>query len=350
MPQSARPRLAVLIPAHNEALGIGVTLRALLPQLLPGDRVVVVADNCSDDTAAVVRAAGAEAVERHDTSHRGKGYALDFGVRHLEHDPPEMVIIVDADCEVELDVIDRLARESAALGRPVQAMYLMRAPKVPSPMALIAAFAWTMRSEVRPLGSFRLGLPCHLMGTGMAFPWALLRDTPMASGHIVEDMKLGVELARAGLPATFCPEAVVWSEFPANQEGTRTQRKRWEHGHLGMIADEAPKLLFEGLRGKGRGLIVLAADMAVPPLAFFTLLSAIHALWSGAALPLAAATLLGVAFGTSIMLAWWRFGRDTLPFGTLLLALAYALRKIPLYIGFFIRRQAEWVRSKRDGE
>jgi cellulose synthase/poly-beta-1,6-N-acetylglucosamine synthase-like glycosyltransferase len=69
--------VAVLIPAHNESAGIEATLRCLQAQLRAGDRVLVVADNCDDDTAAVARDAGAEVIERIDAIHRGKGFALD---------------------------------------------------------------------------------------------------------------------------------------------------------------------------------------------------------------------------------------------------------------------------------
>jgi cellulose synthase/poly-beta-1,6-N-acetylglucosamine synthase-like glycosyltransferase len=97
-PGGYRPSIAVLVPAHNEAAGIGATLRSIRAQLQHGDRVLVVADNCIDDTAAAASAAGAETIERHDPARRGKGYALDFGVRYLTLAPPEVVIIVDADC------------------------------------------------------------------------------------------------------------------------------------------------------------------------------------------------------------------------------------------------------------
>lgn len=60
----------------------------------------MVADNCTDDTARLASAAGAEVIERHDALLRGKGYALDFGVRHLAQQPPDVVIVVDADCQV----------------------------------------------------------------------------------------------------------------------------------------------------------------------------------------------------------------------------------------------------------
>src|SRR3954467_13756120 len=72
-----RPKLAVLIPAHNEQFAIGKTLASVCRQLVSGDRLVVVADNCTDQTAAVARRQGAEVTVRSDSFHRGKGYALD---------------------------------------------------------------------------------------------------------------------------------------------------------------------------------------------------------------------------------------------------------------------------------
>src|SRR4051812_30963422 len=93
----ARPSIAVLVPAHDEHDTISSSITALLGQLHRGDRLLVVADNCSDDTAALARQAGAEVIERHDLVRRGKGFALDFGVEHLARDPREIVVIVDAD-------------------------------------------------------------------------------------------------------------------------------------------------------------------------------------------------------------------------------------------------------------
>ncbi|HEV7136313.1 MAG TPA: glycosyltransferase family 2 protein, partial [Steroidobacteraceae bacterium] len=202
-----RPSLAIVVPAHNEAGLIAGTIRAILPQLLAIDRLIVVADNCSDETAAVAGAAGAQVLVRNDSTRRGKGYALDFGVRHLTADPPEVVLIVDADCRVEEGCVDRLARVCAASRRPVQALDLMHARADAGLTGRIAAFAWILKNQARPIGLGRLGLPCQLMGTGMAFPWECIARADLASGHIVEDLKLGIELALEGSPALFCPEA-----------------------------------------------------------------------------------------------------------------------------------------------
>jgi glycosyltransferase involved in cell wall biosynthesis len=120
---ASQPRIDVLVPAHNEAAGIGATLKTLLPQLTAQNRLVVIADNCDDETA-VARAIGATVIERHEPDRRGKGYALDYGLQFIAAEPPEVVVVVDADCIVHPSTIDRLACLAVAQKRPVQATYL----------------------------------------------------------------------------------------------------------------------------------------------------------------------------------------------------------------------------------
>jgi cellulose synthase/poly-beta-1,6-N-acetylglucosamine synthase-like glycosyltransferase len=352
-----RPRIAVLVPAHNESSGVGATIANLQAQLVPGDRILVVADNCSDDTADAVRRAGADVCERFDANLRGKGYALDFGVRRLAEDPPEVVIVVDADCFVGPGALDRLARTALQTDRPVQGNYEIETPGKRGPMKKIAEFAYTVKSLVRPLGFYRLGLPGQLFGTGMALTWKMISTATLANGNIVEDMKLGTDLARAGHPPLFCAQAVVRSSFPASDDGTKIQRTRWEHGHMNMILSEAPKLLLEGITKGRMALIGMALDMSVPPLAFLsllvmgmTVLSLLFALISGAAGPLVMAVVIVCAMGAAILLSWWRYGRQTLSALDLLMAVGYVFWKLPLYLKFFGGRQKEWVRAKRDDE
>ena len=350
-----RPRVAVLMPAHNESSIIVASINSLLPQLQTGDRLLVVADNCSDDTAALARAAGAEVVERSHAQQFGKGYALDFGVRHLAADPPEVMIIVDADCQVGEGAIARLAIACIASGRPAQALYLMHAPEGSGLKVRIAEFAWRVKNLVRPVGWARLGLPCQLMGSGMAFAWQDIGLINLASGHIVEDLQMGLDFCRSGKPPLFCPAAHVSSYFPRSDEGLNTQRTRWEHGHLGVILSDAPKLLVESLRTGNRQLLGMTLDLLVPPLALLALttvaafalswgLFALAGLWVLALLASLAVLLLTVA----ILLAWSQFGREVIAFTSLLCAPLYALKKIPVYLGFILKRQVEWVRSKRD--
>ena len=69
----------------------------------------------------------------------------------------------------------------------------------------VREFAWRVKNWVRPLGLSSLGLPCQLMGTGMAFPWEVIADARLATGSLAEDLKLGLELAANGHPPVFCP-------------------------------------------------------------------------------------------------------------------------------------------------
>ncbi|TLP65273.1 MULTISPECIES: glycosyltransferase family 2 protein [Pseudomonas] len=358
-PVAAGPRgpVAVLVPAHDEAAVIRTTLASITPQLREGDRLLVVADNCADDTAALARAFGAEVVERNDTQHRGKGYALDHGVRYLAADAPQVLVIIDADCQVGEGAIERLARCCLASARPVQALYLMHAPPGAGLRVLVAEFAWRVKNLVRPRGWARLGLPCQLMGAGMAFLWQDLAKVELASGHLVEDLKLGLDFCRHAKPPLFCPEARVSSQFPSSDEGLTSQRTRWEHGHLGVVLADAPGLLLGALvRGNGR-LLAMAIDLMVPPLALLALVQfgvlllcwlagLIFGVWGPAWLAAAALALLVVA----VVVAWARFAREQIAFSVLLYAPFYAAKKIPLYVSFLVRRQVEWVRSKRDDQ
>lgn len=352
-----RPRVAVVVPAHNEAQGIATTISSIREQLRDGDRILIVADNCSDETAAIALAAGALVLERSNVAQRGKGYALDYGVQHLALSPPDIVIMIDADCTLTPESIDRLAHLAMTTQRPVQSLDLMQARKNAGLKMRIAEFAWIVKNQVRPLGFHRLGLPCQLMGTGMAFPWTLIRDAVLANGNLAEDMQLGIEMARRDAAPIFCPDACVISYFPVGEEAARLQRTRWEHGHMGMILNEGLPLLMQGLMTRNRMLIALALDMCVPPVALLTFatftlfiiaLLAYFAFGFVTPLLLASASLFGLTL--AVLLAWQRFGRHVVSLNDLFSTLTYVFWKLPLYLKFFVSRQIEWVRAKRDAE
>ena len=351
----SRPRVAVLVPAHNESAALLPTIDDIKAQLRPGDRLLVVADNCSDDTRAVAAAAGAEVVARNDPGRIGKGYALDFGLRHLGAAAPAIVIIVDADCRLGDRTIDRLATVCAMTRRPVQALDLMTAPEGSAINLQVAEFAWRVKNWVRPLGLGALGLPCQLMGTGMAFPWDVIRSAELASGRIVEDLRLGLDLAVAGRPPLFCPSAVVTSYFPASAEGSDSQRQRWEHGHIDMILTAVPQFLGLAIARGNWALLALTLDMAVPPLSLLGMLvvgmfavagaAGLFGL-SSAALTISTASVL--AFMLAAFLAWLKCGRDVLPPGAVLSIPHYALGKLALYYQILAGKlDAHWIRTDR---
>jgi cellulose synthase/poly-beta-1,6-N-acetylglucosamine synthase-like glycosyltransferase len=350
-----RPALAVIMPARNEEAIIAATLRALIPQLRESDRVIVVADNCSDGTAALAAAEGAQVIVRNDPLRRGKGYALDYAVRQLAAAPPEIIVVLDADCRIESGSLALLAAACKRARRPVQARYLMQTPPHAGVLMRIAAFAWIVKTYVRPLGMHRLGLPCQLMGTGMAFPWSCISTVRLATALTADDLKLGIDLAVAGTAPLFCPQASVRSSFPESNEGLHGQRLRWEHGHLDVALQHGPRLLARAIATRNIALLALGLDLCVPPLALLLLLVA--ALWCGSALVfLASGAWLALALGTvaillllvSVLLARNRYARRVISLRDLAWAGVYALWKIPLYARFLRTRQSDWVASKRD--
>lgn len=349
-----RPPVAILVPAHDEASGIVETVRALREQLRAGDRLLVVADNCTDDTASLAALAGAEVVVRADPSRRGKGFALDFGIRHLAAVPPDVVIIVDADCRMTAGSVDHLAA-AASTGRPAQALYLMSAPEGGDVRLQVAELAFLVKNLVRPAGLQRLGFGCQLTGSGMAFPWPVISAANLAHGSLVEDMQLGVDLALAGTPAQFCPQARIDSEFPQTAAGIASQRTRWEEGHLGMIA-RALKLVPRAVAKRSVDALALLLDIMVPPLTLLLALS-VFGLAATALLtvslglaPLALwiALINCLLVGAAISVAWYRFGREVLQVRRLLSVPGYVLSKLRLYKALGGgKRSAGWVRTDR---
>jgi cellulose synthase/poly-beta-1,6-N-acetylglucosamine synthase-like glycosyltransferase len=348
-------RTTVLIPAHNEGTGILPTIRDVQAQLGPNDRILVVADNCTDDTAAIAQAAGVEVTVRADPARRGKGYALEYGVQHLGLNPPDVVVIVDADCRLGENALRHLSVRAMVSGRPVQALYLMLAPENAPRGRGVNLFAWRVKNWIRPLGMGLIGLPTQLVGTGMAFPLSLLLDRDLGNSRLAEDTALGIALASERYPPLFMSEARIHSHFPVSQTVGEQQRQRWEKGHLDNIVDLIPGALAKSLRDRNLGLAALAIDMAVPPLSLLVLFTAFCEILGGtafglgaspAALAIPSLSILLLVLGTA--LAWIAVGRDVLPLRELFRLPLHAIQKLSFYHKIASgKATSAWIRTDR---
>ena len=354
---AARPRIAVLMPAHNEEFGIDASLQSVLPQLLPGDRMLVVADNCSDDTVGVARTRGVEVIERRSELERGKGYALDFGLNHLQSDPPEVVLFMDSDCVLHDGSVEALARQVQVSGRAAQAIYLLTRPLDSHPREAVSALAFLVKNLVRPRGLHRLGLPCLLTGAGMALPWEHARAMRMASGNIVEDLQLGIDLAESGHAPRLCPDAFVTGELPAQRQAAIGQRRRWEHGYLQTAIRTSPRLAIHSIERLSIDLLGYALELSVPPLVLLMLSLAMSAFLCAIAAVVGASWLPAIVLGSGlcgvvgcVALSWFRFGRTRVPAIALLGCPAYLLSKLPMYASFAFERETRWIRTGRANE
>jgi cellulose synthase/poly-beta-1,6-N-acetylglucosamine synthase-like glycosyltransferase len=349
-----RPTIAVLVPAHDEAEGIAGTVQHLHRSLAAGDQLLVIADNCSDRTAALARASGAGVLVRQENDLRGKGYALAAGLDYLGPGAAEVFVFVDADCRFEADGLLQLAKATAASGTPVQCRNLMTAGEGDAGTSRIGEFAWRLRNDFRPSGFARLGLPCQLFGTGMAMPSRLIRPGLFATGHVTEDLLIGLECAVAGAPPRYLRDVTLISHFPETADGRDQQKRRWIHGHLAVILTHAPRLAALAIRRRSLPLLALATDVMVPPL---TLLAASYAglllcgiaLWlaTGAWIALAMASAGIALFSFALATAWHFCGRDLLGHRELLQLPRHMARVLGSVKAFARGRRSAWVRADR---
>jgi cellulose synthase/poly-beta-1,6-N-acetylglucosamine synthase-like glycosyltransferase len=352
---SAPCSLAVVVPAHDEGENLLPTLTDIRLQLGPHDRLIVIADNCTDNTAEIAGSAGATVLVRTDPLKRGKGYALSFAIEQLSKDPPDYVIFIDADCRLDHTVLGRLRDACGSSRRPVQACYLMKQPEGTPLDHRLAEFTWLIRNYVRPLGLRALGLPTQLMGSGMIFPWPVIASAPLASADIVEDLNLGLDLAAAGHPPIFLPDVAITSSFAASEAGRTSQRERWIFGHLKTIVGRAPLLLVKAVRTFNPALFALGLDLLVPPLSLFGFLlvllfiaSAVVALASGRYLAILLSAADFLALFAAVFLAWFAFGRAIFPLSAMHQIGSAVAARIRLYILVACgKASSAWVRTDR---
>ncbi|MFM6932086.1 MAG: glycosyltransferase family 2 protein [Novosphingobium sp.] len=349
-------KVAVIMPAHNEAMTIGESLASLMAICPPGVRRIVVADNCTDNTAEIARTFDCEVLERNEPGLRGKGFALAHAHDHLSSDPPEVVIVLDADCQISIGGIEALARVVQTSGVAAQSVNLQFDRSRKGGLVDVSNFALLIKNLVRTRGLQRLSGSSSLFGTGMALPWRYFRRETLATDNIVDDLALTVELGRAGVRCRLVEEAVVGSPS-ADWGETINQRRRWEHGFLITGMTRALPLLALGLRQGSRRLCGYGMHLLVPPLALlmmlatFVLVVAIAAAAMGASgHPALTLSALFAFAGVALLAAWIAEGRRTLPWQSLIQIPIYAFRKVPIYAGLVLSRQTSWTRTRRDGE
>jgi hypothetical protein len=292
--RTPRTRFAVLVPAHDEARTIGPALAAFdaldYPTELFG--VHVVADNCSDDTGAVVREHGWTAHERVAPDEPGKGPALNWLHDRLVEQQVDFdaAVVVDADTSLDPGFLRAMDAALDAGAVAAQGYYSVRDPEA-SPATSFRYAALACRHHLRPLGRNRLGASCGLYGNGMVFTRDVLRGRRW-TGHLVEDAEFQMELLLDGHRVTYVPDARLLAEMPHDVEGATSQNRRWERGRIEMAQRYVPRLVRRLRHGRGRRVALADAtlDHLVPPVSVLVV----------AQVATAGAALAGTLFGSRL--------------------------------------------------
>ena len=353
---SRRLRFDVIVPAHNEAAVIDNVVASLHKLDWPADgfRVLVIADNCTDSTAVLARAAGAEVLERHDTERRGKGYALAFAFQASQaHGWAYAVVVVDADTEVSPNLLEAFAARIENGAAVIQAHYRVLNSQA-SWRTRLMAIAMASFHRVRSRARERLRLSCGLRGNGWCITHRLLRQAPYRAFSLTEDIEYGIDLGLAGYRVHYADEANVAATMVSGEQAARTQRQRWEAGRLQLIRSKTPALL-RAARGPDGGVCLdLALDLLVLPLSYAAINVAVLIVLASVALlwePSMEIWLwLGLGCGASLLLyvlRGWQLSRvGVRGLVDLLRAPLFVLWKVLLMLR--AHKSAEWVRTKRE--
>jgi exopolysaccharide biosynthesis WecB/TagA/CpsF family protein len=272
----ARHRLVVLVPAHNEAVLIGRCLRSLSAQSYPAQlrRIIVVADNCTDETAELAFAAGADVLVRRDACSRGKGQALRWALDRVLDDPwrPDAVIVVDADSVADPELVAVLEAHLTAGAEVVQAEYLALADD-DTPRSALRGAAFLLFHRTRFAGRAVLGMACNLVGNGMLFSRRVLVEHPWTAFSSTEDLEYSMDLRLAGVRPVFAASARVFGPVAGRGRGARTQRLRWEGGRFHVVRTRFTRLVLSAVRTRDWSRLDAALDLAVPPLGLLVLVA-----------------------------------------------------------------------------
>lgn len=351
---------AIVIPAHNEEAVIAKTIASVFEIDYEKERysVIVVADNCTDGTAALAAQAGAIVHERVDTTLRGKGYALRWIFDQLTPQKKyDAVVVIDADSTMSKNFLTVMNYYLYHGALSLQSTDIVeRGPS--SWSAAMIRISFLLFNYVRPLGRHVIRLPMSLRGNGMCFNIQTLREVPWNAFTLAEDVDYGLQLLLMAKPTYFAPEALVYATMPQQLANAQSQRARWEGGRALLIRKYSGSLLKEFLKKKSYKYFDAFVDLVTPSIVnmvalvgcMFILNCALVFLGFESALPYVIYWFFAGFCGIfHLFLGLYAVKAERDLYWTLLRIPQYFMWKIGVYLHIFKgKNQGEWIRTKRE--
>lgn len=239
--EGKRNRFGVLIAARNEEMVIGNLIDSIVRQDYPRELVdiFVIADNCTDSTAAVAAEHGAIVYERHNKEKVGKCYAMEALLHHIKEDYPEThydgFFVFDADNLIAEDYISEMNRVFSE-GYKIVTGY--RNTKNFSDNWITAGYGIYFMRESCQMNSSReyIGSSCFVSGTGYMFASELLgEDGEWKWFTLTEDLEFSADMIIRGEKIAYCGTAELFDEQPTKLHASFVQRARWIRGYFQVI-------------------------------------------------------------------------------------------------------------------
>lgn len=275
-------RYAVVISARNENAVIGDLIHSIRVQNYPQELIdiFVVADNCTDNTAAVAQEAGAIVFPRFNTEEIGKGYALDYGItcirEHYSENEYEAYFVFDADNVLDVNYFREMNKvfDNGAI-----ASTSYRNSKNYGSNWITAGYAvWFMR-EAKYLSQARLtlGTSCAVSGTGFFVSAEVIEEMGGWKFHLLtEDIEFSTYSILKGRRISYCPTAMLYDEQPLTFKDSWNQRFRWAKGFYQVFFHYGAGL-FKGIFTNKKGSRFACYDMlmTIAPAMLLTIITII---------------------------------------------------------------------------
>ena len=235
------PRVAVVIPAWNEAAVLQRTIDTLLAMPYPADRlrVYVVDDASTDETPRIVaecseRAPGAVVYLRREHGGQGKAAVINHGLARIRADGwYEAVLIIDADVLLSATALRRMARHLADEQVGGVTAYIKEGSEPANYMNRFVAFEYITAQAAARRAQNTLGAQACLAGGAQLIRREALERLggQLDTSTLAEDTVTTFRIQLAGYRVRFEGNAVVWAEEPNTISALWKQRVRWARGN-----------------------------------------------------------------------------------------------------------------------
>ena len=251
-------KYAILIAARNEEKVIGNLLDSIAKQDYPRDLLTtfVVADNCTDSTAAIARKKGAICYERFNDQDKTKGFALEFLFNNIESDYGinsfEGYFIFDADNLLNTNFVSKM-NDAFDSGEKIITSYRNTKNFDENWIASTYALHWIRSSRTSHRARSYLGLATNIQGTGFLFANEIVKNGWHYTS-LTEDRALTADAVSNGYMISYQDEAIFYDEQPIKLKVALRQRLRWSKGHLLAFLESGPKL-FKNIFKNNKNLV-----------------------------------------------------------------------------------------------